>query len=705
MQLDKLERCIELLAKDSYIGKEKMIVTLKELGIDCSNTFSLFQEGNANKILNDETLNKLYKKVQIDQIAKVYDKKIDHVDFMKFAPVVSIFFFEYISILFLKKRDLFNMYLGFPHIIAPTGKAKFNTAGDPEGLYRIFISQLRGDTDINKPLLSYKDVAQALITFRSTGYSDALTMESLERIMKEAKEIMGVDPVSGKEERKFTMKELLPTLVCMIYREIVWNKSDYRKIIEKYDKKVQCYGCGLATKINKKNLGRMLSDAFCNLPFPNYEQFIKGLDYVLKKLIPTFVSPAAIYIAKKLMKTPDTIVTEQGFNGEVKVKFNIFYIVNYDDLFERLNYFTMKFQVKLMYVRLLFKNSYGAYKTSKKINATILKYNMIMKSSDLFEAGDPGKFGNFEEVSSKLLKNEDPEELQRIDLERKELKKKKFLETLMAHDKKADDRKKFKRNSALIRKSSIKLTGPIEKSEKKTKHEHKNYLDELQAEANRIDTNINKIEAEKMKELSRMRVSNAFPNTEDVTPEIVMNLIRNSKNQSKEVKKLRDYMYNHWEALSYHDIQKFLVAEHLNKKEKTADAELIMKTKTKYKLKNLFEEQEKEIYSRKMTIYDYKRSEGLDKNLKLTTEETVEMKENNQELVTKNSFNSKKSEKNLNETEGNQDKWEDNFDFEDFEEKYFKDFSRKKKDEILDFKSTHKNKDEDKDRGCECIIF
>lgn len=701
MQIDELEKCIELLSKDNYMGKEKMIQTLMELGIDCTSSFSLFQEGNANKILNDETLNKLYKKFQVTQNTRKIDLNLDHVDFNKFAPIISIFFFEYISILFLQKRENFTLYLGFPHTITITGKAQFDLSKDPEGIYRVFIAQLRGSNSITKPLITYKDVTQSLITFRSIGYSDSLSMEALERIMKEIKEFMGVDPISGQEERKFSMKELLPTLVCMIEREIRWKREEYRKSIEKYDQKVKCYGCGLAVKLNRKNLAKLLVDAFCNLPFPNYEQFIKGLDFILKKMIPTLVSPAAIYIANKLMRTPDTIVTEQGFNGEVKVRFNIKYIATYDDLFERLYYFTMKFQVKLMYVRLLFKGSYSTYKTTKRINQTILKYNMIMKSNDLFEAGNPGKFGNFEDAALKLLKNEDPEELLKVENERKELKKKRFLENLMNFEKKTEDKQK-KKNSEVVRHSIIKLAQSEDKSKKvEPVNDLKMTLDILQAEANKIDTNINRKEIEKLKELSKVRISSAFPNTEDVTPEIVMNLIKNSKNQSKEVKRLKEFIYHQSEAINFQDIQKFLVAEHLKKKNREEEANTIMNSQTRYKIKDLFEEQEKYKF-KQMIKFELKRSKALN-GIKdeETKEEEPPVTTENEELVTKKETETENVEK------GEKDEnWKDMFDFTNFEEDYFQDYLKRNKAETVEFNSKHKkSKDEDKDRGCECSIF
>ena len=746
MQIHELEKCIEFLGKDNYIGHKKMVETLKEYNVNCSNSLSLFQEGNAGKILNDETLNKLFKAMEYENNTKKAGPDSEYVDFMKFAPMLSIFFFEYFVTAYLKKKELYRMYLGYPLEVTETGKAQVNTEGDPEGLYRVFIAQLKGETNINEPVVTFKDVTNALIAYRSSGFSDSITMEALERIMKSVKDLMSVDPVSEKESRKFTMKELLPILICKLATEMTWHKTRFQKSIEKYDKMVEWHGCALAHKLSKKNLHNLISDAFCNLPFPTFEQFVKGLDFILKRLIPTLVSPASIFIAKKLMKTPDTIICEEGFNGETRVRFNIKYIVKNDDLFERLFYYSTKFQIKLMFVRMLYKNFYPNYRREKGINRMIIQYNQIMTTFNLFEGGDPGKLGNFEDAFLNLLKIGDPEEALKEENERKEMKKKKFLEMLFNQDNITSEKKKSKMNN-LRRKSSVKVEINQDVVVRRKKNDEKMKLDILLAEANRIDTTINNRENEKMKDFKRTKVSSAFPNSDDITTDIIMNLINSSENRSDEINRLKEFIYYEKETITFQDIQKFLIAQHLKKKS-DKDHDILMNTKTTYIQKDIFEEQKKldKSYSlatenrtfttlttcredspalkslnspnRKSlntpTLKSYN-SPKLNTDKTLVTEtmqsvfdtESKEIKESCITLEDQDENNDEFLDENLNSHEReefNDDIYVGSGDVHEFEEKYFKDFANRKRNEISKLKEKNDKNPEDKDRGCECVL-
>ena len=731
MQIHELEKCIEFLGKDNYIGHKKMVETLKEYNVNCSNSLSLFQEGNAGKILNDETLNKLFKAMEYENNTKKSGPDSEYVDFMKFAPMLAIFFFEYFVAAYLKKKELYRMYLGFPLQITETGKAQVNFEGDPEGLYRVFIAQLKGETNINEAVISFKDVTNALIAYRSSGFSDSITMEALERIMKSVKDLMSVDPVSEKEARKFTMKELLPILVCKLATEMTWHKTRFQKSIEKYDKMVEWHGCALAHKLNKKNIHNLIADGFSNLPFPTFEQFVKGLDFVLKRLIPTLVSPASIFIAKKLMKTPDTIVCEEGFNGETRVRFNVKYILKNDDLFERLFYFSTKFQIKLMFVRMLYKNFYPNYRREKGINRMITQYNQIMTTFNLFEGGDPGKLGNFEDAFLNLLKIGDPEEALKEENERKEMKKKKFLEMLFNQDNIASEKKRSKITN-LRRKSSIKVEAHQDVVVRRKKNDEKNKLDILLAEANRIDTMINNRENERMKEIKRTKISSAFPNSDDITTDIIMNLINSSENRSEDINRLKEFIYYEKEKISFQDIQKFLIAQHLKKKSDN-DHDKLMNTKTIYIQKDIFEEQKKfspstehTLESRTNTTFSTlrekspalkslhsPRSPNVEKTLGTETmqsfldTESKEIKENNHTLEDQTENYDEYLDENLESHEKedfNDDIYVGTGNVEEFEEKYFKDFANRKKNEISKLKEKYDKKPEDKDRGCECVL-
>lgn len=585
MQIDELEQCVEFLGRENFIGKVKMVETLKELGVNCENKFSFFQEGAAaKKVLNEETRNKLFQKLKAPDADKKKDATEEYVDFVAFAPYVIIFFFEYVVKLFLNKRAIYQSHLGFPYRFdEKNGEMHIIHDGEPGGLYRIFIAQLKGENDTKKPLLTYRIVSKALIAYRSSGFSDSFTMDAVERILKRVKEMMGVDPVSGLEKRKFTMEELLPFLAARISTETTWVTGKFRKSIEKYDHMVNWMGGALCSELRKEKLDCMIKDAFLYLREPTFEQFVKGFDFVLKRLIPTLDSPAAIFITKKILKTPDAVIHESGLNDSFssKIRIDVNYLLNHDNLFIRLYYFSMNFKIKLMLVRLLHKNHYSYYKKINKINRGIHEYNEIIQK-DLFEE-PPGKLGMFEDPSSKMLKNDDAEELKREEEMRNEMKKKKFLESLMDRDI-SHNRKKSVRKTTNFNRVSMKN---YEKSEfLKNKRLDKEHQMKLKATANKIDTEIYELNLEREKILKATHESNAFPNNPDISPEALLTLVQSSDNKTDLMKNLATFIYTEKERLTYQDIFKFLTIEELKSQMKGEEEMIVSKAKTTYVIKD-----------------------------------------------------------------------------------------------------------------------
>lgn len=601
MQAQELERCIEYLAKESFIGREKMIITLKEIGVYCNDNLSFFQEKVENsKVLNSETVTKMFEKFKNIDIRKKINKKMEFVDFHKLAPIISIFFFEYIIKIFLKKRDAYQFHLGLPYKSNKKGKHVYDSSQEPTGLFRAFVKELHGETDIQKPVVTIQVVIKALLLYRSSGFSEILPMEGVERIIKDIKELMGVDQLTQKEKRKYTIKEILPLIAAKICTEISWNTSNTEKSIENYDQMVYWLGGALCTNLKKKKLDKMLKEAFLYLPYPTFEQFVKGLDYILHRIIPTIVSPAAIYIAKNLMKTPEAVIINEDILGNSTTRFDIDYIIEQDNLFQRIYYFSIRFQVKLVYVRLLYKHHYSTYRREMEINRTVHEYNEIIQNPGLFEDAIPGNFGNFTDSNLTIIKikeiNEDEEEETR-----KEMKIRRFFETLAHKELISKQRRTNKRFGP---------TAPILKhlntfDKRKKKANKLSRTKQLQAEANLIDFKINDKELEKRKILNKVKESSAFPNTSDITPDILMNFLKSANSNSIIVKKLERFIYRENEKINFQDIHKFLVSEELKRINKEAPEDLL-KSKTKYMMKNLQEDiRDKEICEDDLRAEDF----------------------------------------------------------------------------------------------------
>jgi hypothetical protein len=590
MDSEELENCIEVLAQENYIGREKMVATLAQIGVDCQNNLSFFQEGGAaKKLLDNASATELFRMLKYDEGKKKLDKKYEHVDFYKFVSLVAVFFLEYMTKLFLKKRAAYEQHLGFPYIVMNDGKQKIDKRGEPFGLFRAFVSQLKGVSDVKNPILTFRTVSKALIAYRSSGFTETFSMEALERIMKKVKEMMDVDPVSGTENKKLCMKELLPYVASRIATEITWATTKFRRSIEKYDHLVNWHGGALCLGLRKKKLDEMLEKAFYYNKFPTFDQFVKGLDFILKTIIPSFDSPAAIFVAKKILKTPDAVVAESNFDegtNEIRLRIDINYLINEDDMFVRLYNFSSKFQLKLMFVRLLYKNRYLEYKRHKKINKTINELNKILENNSLFPEV-PGKLGYFERKDHKMMKIDDEEEMKKELELRKEIKKKKFLESLLnSEPEPSRESKKNIEKKGLVVKQELKINDSL-RNEVIEKQNEKLRTIKLQAEANEIDRRMSERESEGFKRKRRTKESSAYPNSKFITPNMVMSLIQASNTSDEKIKRLEEYIYAEKETINYQDIYKFLLNEDL--KESVGESYFLDVCKTKYEIRDFRE--------------------------------------------------------------------------------------------------------------------
>ena len=599
MEKKEMEECIEYLAKDNFIGKAKIIETLKEFGVNCENKLSFFLEGSAaKKVLNQEKCSELFEKLKWKEeeaddkgtVAKDENIKIapadEIVDLIKITPLMMIFFLEYMVKVFLKKRSTFQMHLGFPYTIGSDGNQQIDYEGKPSGLYLSFVTQLKGETSITKEVLSYRIVSKALIAYRAAGFSDSISMEALERILKKVRSIMEVDPVSCNEKKLMSMDKVLPFLAARISTEATWASTTFRKSIEKYDHMVNWLGGALCMDLSKETIHSELRKAFSLCPNPTFDQFVKGLDFILKKLIPTFESPAAYFIAKKLRKTPNALAHDTLLDDSIDkvVKFNMDFIIKHDDILQRLFQYSINTKIKLLFVRQLYNKQYGNYKRKKKINKAIFNYNEIVLNTRLFSER-PGEYGTFSEISNKAIKNDDAEEMKKEKAVRDEMKKKRFIESLFD---KGDDapkpRKKSIRQATSQRHDSkiSEKTFAVPQEKKKLQ-----MIMELQAKANEIDRKLNLKDLEQEKKNKRTIESSAYPNNKDITPAMLLSLLEFSQTDSKTMQGLKDFIYLNKDKASYQDTVKYLLEQDISKT--PGESSALERYQTKYLINDALE--------------------------------------------------------------------------------------------------------------------
>ena len=571
MQMKEMIKCFEYLSKPQYIGKKKMKATFKEYDVYIKDSMKCFKERGEKKLSFNELIYvQLFEKFKyvFPKRKKLLDRA-KFIDFNKLAPLMFVLFLEYQSKLFLRKKEVCENIAGLPRKMSRKGKLVIDKDGEPKGLYRVFVKLLKGEMDIKKRVVGYRLLCKAVLEFRSVCYNDVLATDSVERILKDMKALMDVDPVSCESRRKFSMKEVLPHLASRLSTEMKWKTKTYHHSIEKYDELVNCSGGALSFSLNRKSLHRMVSLGFQYLLDPYFDQFVKGLDFILHRLIPTLVSPAAIFIAISLIKTPGCVILDETVKESKNIKYNIQYILSNDNLFDRLVYFTQNTKLHLIFARLLYKDHYNAAKKHKKVNRLVFVYNEIIKNKNLFEDSDPGLYGKFDDDTLNAIISKDPKQMQKEEKMRKELKMRRFLEFILHKDLRKKEKIMAKRFAL---KTSRTFTEKYDKAGEKNKNER---LFELQLQATSIDQRIDLMEREKKDRLRKFRESNAFPNSSDISPDDIFNCIKNSNNNSKDVEQLAKYIYVEKEKINFQDIQKFIINQHLAKIAKDKNENII----------------------------------------------------------------------------------------------------------------------------------
>ncbi|CAG9331547.1 unnamed protein product [Blepharisma stoltei] len=593
MQEDELEQCIEFLGLKDYIGKEKMIAALKIIGIDASNKLSFLQEGSAaQKILNDETRSHLFQilKVKKEKPAEDAPQSImnigkallflgnntsdDYVDFPKFLPYLIACFLEVEIKSFFKKQNMFRIHLGFPYKVLDNGKVKFDPNGQVGGLYRTFISYLRGEADINKEVLTYRIVSKALIAYRSEGYCESITLEGLERILKKVRNMMDVDLISGLEKKKFTMKQILPFLAAQFATESTWNTVQVKNTIEKYDHLVHWEGGGNICKIKKSKIHKLLAKEISPDSKVPIDVLTLALNKVLKKLIPTLNSSASYHIVKQLSKI-------DGIYDKPSKLFSMKNIFEDEDIYARLHDYTMNTKLDVFLVNVQHKDELNLYKLSRNLDKAEEKFQLICDGKYRFGAELINAI-----LDKGLNKVEEDSEKQK-DVQRRFMVEK-ALRFLFDRP---DDYKSQKTEEKEVTKDlekNKKISKIHEEDSSKNKAKELQNANErqmkLQAQSNKIDRLISEVENIKLARALNTRESSAFPNSKEVNPLVLLNMIDGANSDSKDLKKLKEYLKENEDQLTYQDVAKFLTIERL-KKTKSKNAQkhnLIINSQSRY---------------------------------------------------------------------------------------------------------------------------
>lgn len=290
LQKKELDMCLDYLAKEEYIGKEKMLKALELIGIRIDTKLSFLKEGEAaQKLLTQDKLNEVWMKIKSSETTGESTGITDYIDLKKFAPYLCAFFMEYQTKILFHRRKIYKSHLGIPFIIDPnTGKEIENPDGSSYGLYRTFLTVLKERKSLDDTV-SYRDVVKAVNEYRSNGYTESLTLESLERIFLHARVAMKVDLTKGFGGIKMKLRDILPLIATDICTECTWNTAKIEQEAEKYDLKVHWEAAAFAEKLSKENIHEALA-RHCNLavnPILTKKQLIQGFHEVLTSFIPT----------------------------------------------------------------------------------------------------------------------------------------------------------------------------------------------------------------------------------------------------------------------------------------------------------------------------------------------------------------------------------------------------------------------------------
>jgi hypothetical protein len=290
LQKKELDMCLDFLSKEEYIGKEKMLKALELIGISIDTKLSFLKEGEAaQKLLTQDKLNEVWMKIKSVETTGESSVSLDYLDLKKFAPYLCAFFMEYQTKVLFRRRKIYKSHLGIPFIIDPhTGHETEDPNGNSYGLYRTFLTVLKERKTLDDTV-TYRDVVKAVNEYRSNGYTESLTLESLERIFLHARIAMKVELSKGFGGIKMKLRDILPLIATDICTECTWNTAKIDQEVEKYDLKVHWESAAYAEKLTKENIHEALS-RHLNLalnPILTKKQLIQGFHEVLTSFIPT----------------------------------------------------------------------------------------------------------------------------------------------------------------------------------------------------------------------------------------------------------------------------------------------------------------------------------------------------------------------------------------------------------------------------------
>jgi hypothetical protein len=545
MEKDELKDCIDYLARDQYIGKDKIIQGLRAFGVNIDTALTFLKEGSAaNEILNYESLNQLWTKLK----KRGREDSNEIVDFVKLAPLFLAFFLEYETQQLVNRRKLFRIHVGIGYNIDPKTGQEIETDENPTGLYRVFRSILKERRSLDY-CVSYRDVVKALIEYRSRGNSESLTSDSLERILAKVRDIMKVDLDKRTSGIKVPLRTIIPAIAVEVCIESSWNNTQTIHDIEKYDIKIAWQAVANAEKLSKEAIHNELRSKLDLKASPNMtkKQFASILHEVLRNFIPSIhrhvISIQVAYnIARKYKESSFIISTKPTV-------YDISAILDESDIYEGLFNISLNRVQEFLYgvfdpeaLKIRLKGKDFKYVAQSNVIKNLTKQLYLSRFIDL-------------EAATEL---KDTEELERLI---RRIKVNRILEPLMSEldesptSYRLDD--SFRRYDLL---STIETEYKSIKPELCDSYDESSKLIRLQAEANLID----RIVEERKKSTKKLRVrkhdSIAFPNNQDIDPILLLPILEQSGMSQQEINQLKSDIQSSGKISTYQELYKYALS-------------------------------------------------------------------------------------------------------------------------------------------------
>lgn len=545
MEKDELKSCIDYLARDQYIGKDKMIQGLRAFGVNIDTALTFLKEGSAAKeILNYESLNQLWTKLK--KSGSEDSKEI--VDFAKLAPLLLAFFLEYETQQLVNRRKIFRIHQGISYNIDPKSGQELETDENPTGLYRVFRSILKERKSLDCSV-SYRDVVKVLIEYRSRGNSESLTPDSLERIMARVRDIMKVDLNKSSSGITVPLRTIIPAIAVEVCVESSWNNTQTTHEIEKYDIQIAWQAVANAEKLSKEAIHNELRSKLDLETSPNLtnKEFASVLHGVLKHFIPS-IHKYVIYIqiayniTRKYKQSSFVISTKPTL-------YDISAILQESDIYEALFYVSLNRVQEFFYgvfapeaLELRLKGDDFKYVAKTNIIKKLSKQLFLSKSIDI--------------EATKGIKN--TEQLERLI---KGIKVSNILEPLVHEIEESPI--SYKLDDSLHR---YELLHSIENEFKSFKTEPSDSYDEasklirLQAEANLIDRLVEERRKSSLKERRRQQDIIAFPNNKDIDPILLLPILEQSGMTQQELNQLKIDIESSGKITTYQELYKYILS-------------------------------------------------------------------------------------------------------------------------------------------------